>query len=1152
MSREFSERTYSAFISYRHAPVDTAVAKEVQFRLEHYHLPKDVREQTGITTLAPIFRDEDELAITPELTKSIAVALKNSAALIVICSPRTSESTWVLKEINEFLSTHDRSRVFVVMAEGTADEVIPEVLLHRVNDDGEVVACDPLAANFRQDCKGQDRANEVTRLAAGLLGMSYDSLAQRALRERTRRRRIIAAVVFGLLLAFTLYTINMNLRIFRNYQEALRRRSAFLAGQATEMVDEGNTIAAMELALAALPADGSWDELFRPVVPEAVLALQRATNAGTLVADGMTSFGTSEVYTTDAEVAHLNISPEEHYLVAADDTGAVTFWEVGKNAPIFSGRSALGRYNNLSHCFALDAGKLLLAYSDGVVCRGTNGEVLWDYALAHDEDHAASICEVAYDKETQSRLVVATDRSVLILDVETGKLLYEYTYSEILGHEVAGVMWFSRKNSDSRGSTVVLSFLEDTDTNQFICDVVTIDTQTGEALAFPAGTHACDRIGLLSDGSIAMLFSDDVGAMTSQRYENTTMVYTETSSSPYHIALYDSATGAAQWDKRVDSWQVCEDRCFAEMVDSASGRPLLACWFADCVLFVDLESGETLNELRVPVSIVSACADVEGQLLLGVLRDGSRFEVSPVNTSVISYGLRRGSLSKAKMMPTGDLYTASEGENVVSVFRGMSGDENLVMSDADLTFTERTFPTKDGFLLLQSDYLEDEDYRRVSKLILLDGASLKAAWEMPLDRGDDLEWDLITYDDAENAVILMGSTFIEDALVPRSIVKVWLEDGREEQYPVKTCGEAKLYVPSEGMGNSTQVDDVVIHGDPVYVGGKLYSQVRDAAGTVGIAVASLSDKTTSCYRVVEGFGSREDATGRRLVLKVDPTGRYVAYQDILGARADEDRTKVHRAGVLDVEKCSNTELSRKSASSLILSDEMQVMDLFAWAEDGSCLAYACEDGVAVYATAPAKRRELRGWPKAQGATRQIAEPDTQNGEATEGLVANTESSSRVQVGQGDEALVVLDSNVVQTIGIVGDKLMVGGSSGANLRAVAYSLENGRRIGACTTGDGFYWSSGFRALKDENVEGGSGDLVAFSTSCCYLIDMESMQLCQVYSNGICYNPYLDTILCCYEEQYYATKRYSLEELMVRGREMLGDNTMGEEWLGDHGV
>ncbi len=1152
MSRESSERTYSAFISYRHAPVDTAVAKEVQFRLEHYHLPKDVKEQTGITTLAPIFRDEDELAITPELTKSIAVALKNSAALIVICSPRTSESTWVQKEINEFLSMHDRSRVFVVMAEGTADEVTPEVLLHRVNEDGEVVACDPLAANFRQDCKGQYRVNEVTRLAAGLLGMSYDSLAQRALRERTRRRRIIAAVVFGLLLAFTLYTINMNLRIFRNYQEALRRRSEFLAGQASEMVDEGNTVAAMELALAALPADGSWDELFRPVVPEAVLALQRATNAGTLVAEDMTSFGTSEVYATGAEIAHLNISPEERYVAAADDTGVVTFWEVGKNAPIFSGRSALGRYNNLSHCFAMDAGKLLLAYNDGMVCRGTNGEVLWDYALVQDEDHASTICEMAYDQETQSRLVVATDRSVLILDINTGQLLYEHPYSEILGHDVPNVVWFSRKNSDSRGSTVVLSFLEDTEPDHFTCDVAVIDTQTGETFAFPVGTRACDRIGLLSDGSIAMLFSDDIGAMTSQRYENTTMVYTETSSSPYHIALYDSTTGDERWVKSVDSWQVCEERCFAEMVDFTSGRPLLASCFADCILFIDPETGETLNELRVPVSIVSACADTGGQLLLGVLRDGSRFEVSPVNTSVISYGLRRGSISKAKMMPTGDLYTASEGENVVSVFRSIHGDENLVMSGAGKMYTERTFPTKDGFLLLQYDYLEDEDYRKVSKLVLLDGASLNITWEMPLDCGEGLDWDLITYDEAENAVILMGSTNIEDAMVPRSIVKAWLGDRREERYPVKTCGEAELYVPGKGMGNVTRVDDIVVHGDPVYVGGKLYSQVRDATGMVGITVASLADKTTSCYRVVEGFGSREDATGRRLVLKVDPTGRYVAYQDMLGTRADEDRTTVHRAGVLDVEKCSNTELSRKSASPRALTDEMQVMDLFAWSDDGSCLAYVCEDGVAVYATTPGKRRELRSWTKARGATRQPAEQGTQNGEAREGLVASAEGSSGVQGGQGDEALVALDSNLVQAIGIVDEQLVVGGTSGTNLRVVAYSLENGKRIGACTVGDDFYWSAGFQVLKGEDSKGESGNLVALSTSNCYLIDAESMQLCQVYSNGTCYNPYLDTILCCYEEQYYATKRYSLEELMARGREMLGDNTMGEEWLDDHGV
>lgn len=162
MATEAASRSYSAFISYRHADVDTRVAKEVHHKLERYHLDREVRERSGRKSLAPVFRDQDELPISSALDDDLVAALRNSSTLIVICSPRTKESMWVDREISEFLKTHDRSRVLVALCEGEPRDVIPERLLHKEGPDGQVVDVEPLAANFRKEVTGQARRNEVS------------------------------------------------------------------------------------------------------------------------------------------------------------------------------------------------------------------------------------------------------------------------------------------------------------------------------------------------------------------------------------------------------------------------------------------------------------------------------------------------------------------------------------------------------------------------------------------------------------------------------------------------------------------------------------------------------------------------------------------------------------------------------------------------------------------------------------------------------------------------------------------------------------------------------------------------------------------------------------------------------------------------------
>lgn len=86
---------YNAFISYRHSPVDSKIAAEIQRRLEHFSVPRPIQKKSGIKKIDRIFRDKEELPITSDLNDDISEALDNSDFLIVICSPAPgSRSGW--------------------------------------------------------------------------------------------------------------------------------------------------------------------------------------------------------------------------------------------------------------------------------------------------------------------------------------------------------------------------------------------------------------------------------------------------------------------------------------------------------------------------------------------------------------------------------------------------------------------------------------------------------------------------------------------------------------------------------------------------------------------------------------------------------------------------------------------------------------------------------------------------------------------------------------------------------------------------------------------------------------------------------------------------------------------------------------------------
>lgn len=216
---------YDAFISYRHCDLDQFNAMSIQRKLENFKLPKSLRDKTGgKTKIERVFRDQDELPLTGSLSDSIEDALKNSDFLIVICTPRLSESQWCAKEIETFIKLHDREHVLAVLAEGEPESSFPDSLRFAQkitldelgNKHEETVEIEPLAADTRGADKKEIKKNindAVIRLAAPIFGLNYDDIKQRHKEQRTRKIIAAASVIASVFFVFALICMGFALRI---------------------------------------------------------------------------------------------------------------------------------------------------------------------------------------------------------------------------------------------------------------------------------------------------------------------------------------------------------------------------------------------------------------------------------------------------------------------------------------------------------------------------------------------------------------------------------------------------------------------------------------------------------------------------------------------------------------------------------------------------------------------------------------------------------------------------------------------------------------------------------------------------------------------------------------------------------------------------
>lgn len=434
------EFKYDAFISYRHAELDSFVAELLHKQLESFRVPKlaDKKvKETGKQGIKRVFRDKEELPLAGNLSAPITEALKESEFLIVICSPRTIESLWVQREIETFLEYRDASHILAVLIEGEPSEAFPpqlcKVKQKVVSEDGTVTyeekTVEPLAADVRGSTKKEIKdkmKEELLRMAAPMLGCEYDDLKQRHRERKIKRLLAIFATAGSICLIFGAFSTYQALRIQKQSrqiqaqaQDLKALQSKSLSTSAIGVYEDGDKIGGLLIAMAGIPEN--LEEPDRPIVAESTAALAKILQ----VYENESNYAPHLMLAHDTitETSALNV--DGTILVSRDQLGQLYSWDVDNG-------EVLARMEDPVEIDWKE--NLVFIDETTIICGGNKGLACMD---ARDFSMKWSVPDVAV-----SRLVLSDDRTmaasaegttISIYNTETGKVIGSYANARYAG-----------------------------------------------------------------------------------------------------------------------------------------------------------------------------------------------------------------------------------------------------------------------------------------------------------------------------------------------------------------------------------------------------------------------------------------------------------------------------------------------------------------------------------------------------------------------------------------------------------------------------------------------------------------------------------------------------------------------------------------------
>ena len=616
------DRKYKAFISYRHLPLEMSIAKKLHQRIEHYTIPRELRKN-GVKKPGYVFRDQDELPISSDLSANIRLALDRSEYLIVICTPETGKSAWVLEEIRYFLATHDRDHILVLLADGTSDEAFPDLLTSVYSDKGEFIErVEPLAANIVASSEAKRNrlfATESLRIIAALIGCTYDELYKREQRYKRRRIAAAAAVVAAVAAVFIAVLINRNREIRANYDRALRNQSQYLASESLKLLEEGDRLSAIALAMEALPSETNE----RPLVSRAEYALGCAVRAYTapwsaagLQASGMLTHG--------GTVSSFCLNESRTLLCSQLNEGTLVGWDTQSMQKLWSLSPGEDDLTAGIAGFWDDDTIIVWANSELRSLEASSGEERWTVsaaAFARDEwEKIACVCLAE-----ESRDVVAVTPSVIVLiDGETGTVRKTFYWPETDEDGKKLSFYFTRPQVSPSGERLAAVYYSESNFSR--CGMAVMDLRSGEVRLCDLfiGDYYFPKAVLFPDEDIFIYCSSDLsGGSASSVYDTQIMVR-----STRVLHCVDLKTGDTLWETTHVSSSAASNDIFLYDT-SLTDRPIVIYAYANHLDVLDAASGEKIAETEFGSRIIRA--QVCSSFILCTLDNGETGLVYPTD-----------------------------------------------------------------------------------------------------------------------------------------------------------------------------------------------------------------------------------------------------------------------------------------------------------------------------------------------------------------------------------------------------------------------------------------------------------------------------------------------------------------------------------------
>lgn len=396
-AKQHRERhSHDAFISYSRR--DKAFAQRLERALRAYKPPRGL----GVPQRhLRIFRDEEDFT-GADYYPAVAEHLKNSAKLLVICSPNARASPYVNDEIACFSQLNGAENIVPILLSGVPNnEAKPE-------KEGDLAfpraLCDvlqmPLAANYRDFDLKKDKVNRGRfqgpwySVLANLFDVSRSDVEQRDQKRQLRLQRLVATVggtVIVILATALVFAITA-----RN--EAVRQQEAAISGKLvidSRMGSSADLNVPLLLALEGLdfaPSEARVRLLeglaaraplviYLPGIPDAVWevafspdskTLASVSKAGTVILWdvqsekpigeplGMTLWG------EEAAVSGVVFSPDGKTIASVGKSGRIHLWDVASRKRI--GSSFIGHPSAISSiAFSPDGKVLALGSFDATV-----------------------------------------------------------------------------------------------------------------------------------------------------------------------------------------------------------------------------------------------------------------------------------------------------------------------------------------------------------------------------------------------------------------------------------------------------------------------------------------------------------------------------------------------------------------------------------------------------------------------------------------------------------------------------------------------------------------------------------------------------------------------------------------------------------------